>query len=251
MSNVRFSLVFLAAGSIFGQHEFTKTDAEIGARLYIANCIYCHGPDGDQVSGVNLGHGKFKRATSDNDLVQIIQKGIPGTGMPAQTMMGEPQIKTIVAYLRSLAAMPVSDLPAGGDAARGQAVFQGKGGCLNCHRVKDNGSRLGPDLSDIGGLRRVVELEKSITDPNAEILPQYRFFKLVTKDGSTVTGRILNQDTFTVELIDSRQRLLSYSKPDLREFTPVDKSPMPSFKDKLSSQEMADLVTYLVSLKGH
>ncbi len=251
MRSVRISVFFVAAGTLFAQHEFTQTDAEIGARVYIANCIYCHGPDGDQVPGVNLGRGKFKRATSDNDLVQIIQKGIPGTGMPAQTLMQEPQIRTIVAYLRSLAAAPVSDLPAGGDAARGQAVFEGKGACLNCHRVKNNGSRLGPDLSDIGALRRVVEIEKSITDPNAEILPQNRFFKVVTSDGSTVTGRILNQDTFTVELIDSRQRLLSYSKPDLREFTPVDKSPMPSYKDKLSSPEMADLVTYLVSLKGH
>jgi putative heme-binding domain-containing protein len=250
MSLAKISLSFLVAGTLFAQHEYTKTDAEIGARVYIANCIYCHGPDGDQIPGVNLSRGKFKRAVSDDDLVQIIRDGIPGTGMPAQTMP-EPQIRTIVAYLRSLAAMPSSDLPAGGDRARGQAIFEGKGGCLNCHRVKDNGSRFGPDLSDIGALRRVVELETSIANPNAEILPQNRFFKVVASDGSTVTGRILNQDTFTVELIDSRQRLLSYSKTGLREFTAIDKSPMPSYKDKLSSQEMADLVTYLVSLKGH
>jgi cytochrome c oxidase cbb3-type subunit 3 len=250
MPSVRFSLFLVAAGTLFAQHEYTQTDAEIGARLYIANCIYCHGPDGDQVPGINLGRGKFKRATSDSDLIQIIHKGIPGTGMPAQTMP-EPQIKTIVAYLRSLAAAPTSDLPAGGDAARGQTIFDGKGGCLNCHRVKDKGSRFGPDLSDIGALRRVVELENSLTDPSAEILPQNRFFKLVTSDGTTVTGRILNQDTFTVQMIDSRQRLLSFSKTDLREFTAVDKSSMPTYKKILSSPEMADLVTYLVSLKGH
>jgi len=250
MPSIRICLFFAAAGALLGQHEYTQTDAEIGGRVYVANCIYCHGPDGDQIPGINLARGKFKRAVSDDDLVQIIQKGIPGTGMPAQTMP-EPQIRTIVAYLRSLAALPPSELPAGGDAARGHAIFDGQAGCLNCHRVKDNGSRLGPDLTDIGGLRRVVDLEKSLTDPNAEILPQNRFFKVVAKDGSTITGRILNQDTFTVELIDSRQRLLSFSRPDLREFIPIDKSPMPSYKDKLSSAEMADLVTYLVSLKGH
>ena len=250
MRKVFIPLLFAGAGTLFAQHEFTKTDAQIGARSYIANCIYCHGPDGDQIPGINLGRGKFKRAVTDDDLVKIIREGIPGTGMPAQTM-DEPQIRTIVAYLRSQAAAPTSDLPAGGDSARGRVIFEGKGACLNCHRVKGSGSRLGPDLSEIGGQRRAADLERSITDPNAEILPQNRFFKVLTADGSSVTGRILNQDTFTVQLIDSRQRLLSYSRTDLREFTPVDKSIMPSYKDKFSSAEMADVVTYLVSLKGH
>jgi putative heme-binding domain-containing protein len=244
----RICAFLFAAGMLLGQH-YTQTDVEIGGRLYIANCIYCHGPDGDQVPGEDLGHGKFKRAASDEDIVQIIRKGIPGTGMPAQTMP-EPQVRTIVAYLRSLAAVPASDLPAGGDAGRGEAIFEGKGACLNCHRVKDRGSRLGPDLSDIGGLRRVVELEKALQEPGSDNQPQHRFFRLVTRDGSTVTGRILNQDTFTVQLIDSRERLLSYSKADLREFTPLN-SQMPSYKGKLTSAEMADLISYLVTLKGH
>jgi putative heme-binding domain-containing protein len=246
----RICVFFFVAGVLLGQHEYTQTDVEIGARLYIANCIYCHGPDGDQVPGVDLGHGHFKRASSDTDLIEIIRTGISGTGMPAQTNMPPAQIKTIVAYLRSLAAAPSSDLPAGGDAVRGKAILDGKGGCLACHRVKDSGSRLGPDLSDIGGLRRVGELEKSLVDPNAIVLPQHRFFRVVTRDGATVTGRILNQDTFTVQIIDSRERLLSYSKSDLREFAPLN-SPMPSYRDKLSSKEMADLISYLVSLKGH
>ncbi|HYL34434.1 MAG TPA: c-type cytochrome, partial [Bryobacteraceae bacterium] len=249
MRNARLCALILAAGPLLAQHEYTQTDADIGARLYIANCIYCHGPDGDQIPGINLGHGKFKHATTDNDIVQIIRNGIPGTGMPAQTMP-EPQVRTIVAYLRSLAAAPASDLPPGGDAARGQAIFQGKGQCLNCHRVKDAGSRLGPDLTDIGSLRRVVELEKSLLDPNASVLPQHRFFRVVARDGASVTGRILNQDTFTVQLIDTDQRLRSFSRADLREFTPLNNSPMPSYKGKLSTQELADLVSYLVSLKG-
>ncbi len=242
-------IFFAAAGALPGQHEFTQTDAQIGARLYIANCIYCHGPDGDQVPGIDLGHGKFKHAATDADIVGIIRNGIKGTGMPAQTNMPEPQVRTIVAYLRSLAADPNSALPPGSDPARGKAIFEGKGRCLECHRVKDTGSRLGPDLSDIGSLRRVVELEKTLADPNATTLPQNRFFRVAMRDGSTVTGRILNQDTFTVELIDARERLLAFQKSDLREFAPV-KSPMPSYQGQLTSQEMADLIAYLVSLKG-
>jgi len=248
MWSARLLFFLLAGGLLFGQH-YTQTDAEIGARLYIANCIYCHGPDGDQVPGVDLGHGKFKRAATDDDIVKIIQTGIPGTGMPAQRMP-EPQVRTIVAYLRSLAASPSSDLPPGGNAARGEALFEGKGQCLNCHRVKDRGSRLGPDLSEIGGQRRVVEMEKTLTDPSSDNQPQHRFVRVVTREGTTVTGRLLNQDTFTVQLIDARERLLSFPRSDLRELTPLG-AQMPSYKSKLTSAEMADLVSYLVSLKGH
>jgi putative heme-binding domain-containing protein len=249
MWRVRVCTFFAAAGALLGQREFSPFDAQTGARLYIANCIYCHGPDGDQVPGIDLGHGKFKHASTDAEIVEIIRKGIPNTGMPAQTNMPVQQVKYIVAYLRSLAADPSGALPPGADAARGKMIFESKGQCLTCHRVKDTGSRLGPDLSDIGGLRRLVEIQKTLADPQATLLPQNRFFHLVTRDGSSVTGRILNQDTFTVEMIDARERLLSFQKADLKEFVAV-KSPMPSYQGKLTSAEMADLMAYLVSLKG-
>lgn len=249
MWSVRICAFFAAAGALLGQHEYNQFDAQIGGRLYINNCIYCHGPDGDQVPGIKLGSGKFKHASSDEDLVKIIRGGIPGTGMPAQTNMPEQQVRTIVAYLRSLAEEPASDLPPGGNAARGKAIFEGKGGCLNCHRVNDAGSWLGPDLTDVGSQRRIVYMEKTLLDPASTLLPQNRFFHVVTRDGASVTGRILNQDTFSLQLIDARGRLLSYQKADLREFKSAN-SPMPSYQGKLSSQEMADLIAYMVTLKG-
>ncbi len=240
---------FATAAALPAQHEFNPFDAQIGARIYLNNCVYCHGPDGDQVPGIKLGAGKFKHASTDADIMEIIRKGIPGTGMPAQTNMPEQQVRYIVAYLRSLAAEPASDLPPGGDATRGKAIFEGKGGCLNCHRVKDRGSWIGPDLNDVGSMRRVAEMEKTLLDPNGTLLPQDRLFRAVTRDGTSVTGRILNQDTFSAQLIDGRGRLLSLQKADLREFVSVN-SPMPSYKDKLSSAEMADLIAYMVTLKG-
>ena len=121
---------------------------------------------------------------------------------------------------------------------------------MQCHRVGTAGSRVGPDLSDIGALRRNVEIERSLLEPDEEVLPQNRYYRVVTKQGETVTGRILNLDTFTVQILDSRERLVSLQRSDLREAGFVDKSPMPSYRDKLSSQELADIVTYLASLKG-
>jgi cytochrome c oxidase cbb3-type subunit 3 len=246
---VRFSLFALAAGTLLAQRSYTPGDVQDGQRLFLTNCEACHGPEGDAVPGVDLGHGKFRRASSDEDLMRIIQKGIQGTAMPPGNFTNF-QASTIVAYLRDMAeSAGRGSLPAG-DAAQGKIVFEGKGACLACHRVKGNGSRLGPDLTDIGALRRAVELERSILDPDAEILPQNRFFRVVTTDGTTTTGRLLNQDAFTVELFDASERLRSFSKSDLKEFAFVDKSPMSSYQGKLSPKELADLVSYLVSLKG-
>jgi len=116
--------------------------------------------------------------------------------------------------------------------------------------VNGNGSRVGPDLSDIGALRRTVEIERSLLEPNEEILPQNRSYRAVTKQGETITGRLLNVDTFTVQILDSKERLVSLQRSDLRESGFVNNSPMPSYRDKLSSQELADIVTYLATLKG-
>jgi putative heme-binding domain-containing protein len=247
-------LALIMAGSLAAQHElagtpYTKTDIDIGNRLYIANCIYCHGPDGDQIAGVDFTHAKFPRSRNDDDIAKILRNGIPGTGMPAQTMP-EPQLRTIVAYLRSLPAAAGQTLPAGADASRGKTLFAGKGQCVNCHRAQGVGSYFGPDLSDIGMLRRVVELDQSLSDPNAVIMPENRMFRAVTANGTTLTGRILNQDTFTVQMIDSKERLLSFQRSELKQFSPIDSSSMPSYKDKLSAAERADLVAYLMSLKG-
>jgi hypothetical protein len=73
---------------------------------------------------------------------------------------------------------------------------------------------------------------------------------VVTKDGQMITGRLLNLDSFTVLMIDSKEQLRSFEKASLRDFGILDTSPMPSYKDKLSTQELADVVSYLVSLKG-
>ena len=244
----RVFVLVLSVGAPLAAQNYSPADVEDGGRLYRANCALCHGPDGDSIAGVDLGRGNFIRASSDGDLMGIIRTGIPGTPMPP-TNYSEFQARTVVAFLRSMAAEPARAGPPG-DAARGKALFEGKSQCATCHRVKGNGSRVAPDLTQIGANRRSVELEKSILEPDAEVLPQNRSFRAVTRDGSTITGRLLNQDSFTLQLLDSKQRLVSLVKTNLREQAFLTNSPMPSFRDKLSSQELADLVSYLASLKG-
>ena len=229
------------------QHS-TAQDIDDGGRVFRNTCANCHGPDGDQVSGIDLGRNIFRRAKTDEDLVAIIRAGIAGTAMPASNMP-VAQAEQIVAYLRSVAATKRST-SALGNADRGRAVFEGAGACATCHRVNGTGGRSGPDLSNVGQLRRAVELETSLVDPGKEILYNNRTYRVVLKDGSTVTGRLLNLDSFNVLMLDSKETLRSFEKSGLRDFGFVDVSPMPSYKDKLNAQQLADIVSYLVSLKG-
>jgi len=234
------------AGAALAQHN-TAADIEDGGRVFQNNCANCHGPDGNEVAGIDLGRGQFRRTMSDQDLVQIIRTGIPGTPMPGSNFSVE-QAERVVAYLRSVAASKRSGSGLG-ITDRGKAVFEGKGACATCHRVNGSGARLGPDLTNIGQLRRAVELEASLVNPGAEILAPNRTYRVVTRDGVETRGRLLNLDSFTVQLLDTKEQLRSFVKADLKDygFAPT---PMPSYKGKLDAQEAADVVSYLVSLKG-
>jgi putative heme-binding domain-containing protein len=241
-------LQLVAFGSLLAQHSFTPIDVEDGGRLFRANCTICHGAQGDGVPGIDLMHGKFRHAKDDDDIAAIIRSGIPGTAMPPNNFTDFTAL-TIVAYLRSMAAATATTT-SGGDSGRGKAIYDGKGNCVSCHRIRGVGTRTGPDLSEIGNLRLAGELERSLTDPDAEVLPQNRHFRAVTKDGATITGTILNEDKYSVQLLDSNNRLVSLKRSNLRESAFIEKSPMPSYKDKLTHQELSDLVSYLASLKG-
>jgi cytochrome c oxidase cbb3-type subunit 3 len=253
MFRVRLLLALGTAASmgipLAAQHSFGPADIEDGGKLFRTNCVSCHGPEGTLVDGVDLGHGKFRRASTEDGVIRIIQDGIPGTAMPPNNFT-DFQAGTILAYLRSVASDGRTSMPNGGDAARGKAIFEGKGGCAGCHRVYGVGSRVGPDLSDIGALRRVAEIQLSLLDPNAEVLAQNRYYRVVTKSGETITGRLLNEDTFSIQILDTRERLLSLRRSDLRDAGFLNESPMPSYRDKLSEAERADVITYLASLKG-
>ena len=138
-------------------------------------------------------------------------------------------------------------IPAG-DSAHGKALVESSG-CFDCHRIADRGSHLGPDLTDIGGRRIPDRLRQALVAPDDEVLAENRFVRLVTREGATVTGRILNQDAISVQLINAKDELKTYMRAGLREYAIVDKGLMPSVQGKLSDQQIADIVSYLASLK--
>ena len=227
--------------------DYDSADIEYGLSVYRAQCVSCHGDSGDGIAGVDLRSGQFRRAGSDRELQALIRNGIPDTGMLAFDL-DTAEMTGIVAFLRN--PNYEADAIALGDAGRGRAIFEGQGDCLSCHRVKQRGPRGSPDLTAIGTARPPSALRRSLLDPTGTMRPIDRPVELVTDEGERVNGRRLNEDTYTVQIIDEQGRLRSFDKDRLQQFTVGTESPMPSYADQLDEQELADVLAYLVSLKG-
>jgi putative heme-binding domain-containing protein len=225
--------------------QYNQEDIARGSLLYAAQCQQCHGRNGDQISGIDLRRGVFRRSQSDEDLGQAITRGTPG-GMPPFTL-GAAELTGIIAFIR--AGFDPSTSVTLGSAASGRALFEGRGECATCHRVAGTGPRSAPDLSDIGIARAPAALDRTIRDPTAALLPINRPVRIVTSDGRTIRGRRLNEDTHTVQIIDEGERLLSLVKKELRSIEIARESSMPAYAGRLTDEEIADLVAYLLTLR--
>ena len=227
------------------QANFTATELDYaeGSALYRNRCLRCHGPDGVALEGTDI--AALSTTLSDDDLLPVIIGGIPETAM-SPTGLTAFEAGTVAAYLRFVAIDRVTE--AQGDAARGQALIEGRGGCLDCHTIEGTGGLVAPDLSDIGSRRRSGELRDSLLDPNAEVRTENRFVDARLTGGTTLRGRLLNQDSFSIQILSMDERLTAISKADLEELEFID-SPMPSFRDRLSPQELNDIVRYLMTLR--
>jgi len=229
-------------------HQYSTEDIQTGSRLYGAQCALCHGQNGDGVVGVNLARQQFRRASSDDDIRNTITTGVGAAGMPP-FRLPPAELDGLVAFIRSGFDRNATPFKVG-DAGRGKAVYDSKGACASCHRVAGKGPRTAPDLSDVGAIRQPAAIQRSLLEPSRAMLPINRPLRIVTRDGRTIRGRRVNEDTATVQLIDEGERLVSLSKSDIREFELGTASGMPSFAGKLTDEEVADLLAYLLSLKG-
>ena len=239
----------IGAQSLDRDHgQYDRADIEAGQRLYGPQCQVCHGATGDGVPGIDLRLGRFRRAVSDEDIARTISTGVPGTGMPAFALQ-PGELVGLVAFIRA-GFDPTSSAVRVGDAARGRALFAGRAECASCHRVNGRGPRVAPDLSDIGAIRTLAALQRALLQPNESLLPIHRPVSLVMKDGRTLRGRRLNEDTYTVQLIDEHENLVSVEKAQLRALRVETVSAMPSYAGRLTDEELADVIAYLVTLKG-
>jgi len=239
--------------------------AKAGEYEFRINCALCHGLGARGGGrGPDLTRAQKKHTHSDAEMFQIISSGIPGTAMPANGTNGQGvgmtdrEIWQIIAYIRSLEVKaPAKAL---GNAARGKDLFYGDANCSLCHMVEGKGGRLGPELTSIGGSRTREAIIESVRNPSRRLawglteatkeFPQeYESVTLVTGDGKQIKGVTLNEDSFTVQVMDQDEKVYLLEKDKLRSFQKSRESLMPKYNpDVLSDKGLEDIVAYLVSV---
>jgi len=218
-----------------------------GERLFHLHCAECHGLDGEGGQGPNLTRGVFRHGSSDQAIYQTIAKGVPGTPMPANSL-SDVQLKQLVSYVRALSGSERVTIP--GQPAAGEKLYAGKGGCAKCHMIRGEGGRLGPDLTSIGSLRSPSHLRASILRPDEDVAQSHWRAEAVDGSGKTYSGIRMNEDSYTIQIMDLSENLHSLDKQSLRSLK-IDrkKSWMPAYANVFSASELDDLVAYLYSLQ--
>jgi cytochrome c oxidase cbb3-type subunit III len=233
-------------------------DVATGKKLYEATCSRCHGLDAGGSDGPSL-QGAPERL-GDDAMGGIIRGGIPGTGMNGFGSLSADETGQIIGYLRTLGHTADAEI-ANGDVARGKSVYESSG-CAGCHIISGEGGGVGPELTRVGAMRGPSYLRTTLLTPGTNLpqeagamergrFTQYLFVHVVTKDGHSVDGTRVSEDSFTIVIKDSTGHFHAFKKLDVEKVEKIPgKSVMPSFKDTLSASQLDDLVAYLASLKG-
>lgn len=229
-----------------------------GAVLFRQECVFCHGVSArGGMRGPDLTTGAWSHGGSDGEVAATILGGVPGTAMPANTLTRD-EIWQIVAYLRTLQQPATAST---GDASRGQTLFFASARCASCHIVQGRGGRVGPELTTVGSARSRAYLVESIREPARYLTEnegtgepgarRYDTVTAVTNDGRTLVGVAMNEDTFTVQIMDVSERVHSVAKRDLKSLRHEDRSLMPAYGvTQLNDADLADVVAYLQTLRA-
>jgi cytochrome c oxidase cbb3-type subunit 3 len=262
------SLVALLALPLFAQDKNpfagNPQAAKAGESQFRANCAFCHGLGARGGGrGPDLTRAQKMHGSADADLFRTINQGVPGTAMPPNgaTQQGvgmtEEEIWQVITYIRSVEKKaPAAVL---GDAARGKALFYGTAVCSTCHMISGKGGRLGPDLSSTGSARATEYLVDSVRNPSRrlaqgigeamkEFSQEYVTVTVVDSSGQKFKGVVLNEDSFTLQMMDMREQLHLFEKGKLRSLEETRESLMPAYDEKmLPEKDLQDIVAYMLA----
>ena len=241
--------------------------AKLGEFEFRANCAFCHGLGARGGGrGPDLTRAQKKHGNSDADLFRTINEGVPGTAMPPNgaTQQGvgmtAEEIWQVISYIRSV-QVKTSAAPTG-NAAHGKELFTGSAACATCHMIEGKGGRLGPDLTATGSSRSVDYIVDSVRNPSRrlaqgiseamkEFSQEYESVTVVDDRGQKFQGVVLNEDNFTLQMLDTREQLHLFEKDKLRSVDKSRESLMPKYDEKmLPEKDLQDVVAYLLSLGG-
>lgn len=239
--------------------------AQLGESQFRANCAFCHGLGAHGGGrGPDLTRAQKRHGSADADLFRTINEGVPGTAMPPNgaTQQGvgmtEEEIWQVISYIRSVEKK--SDAVSIGNAVHGKEIFYGAGGCAACHMIQGKGGRLGPDLSTTGSSRSTDYIVESVRKPSRrlaqgiseamkEFSQEYETVKVESADGQKFMGVVLNEDRFTLQMMDTQEQLHLFEKEKLRSMEKSRESLMPTYDQKtLSDKDLQDLIAYLLEV---
>jgi len=172
--------------------------------------------------------------------------------------MTDEEIWQIITYIRSQEGK--APAKAMGNAVHGKDLFYGDANCSLCHMVEGKGGRLGPELTAVGGSRTREAIIDSVRNPSRRLawglsestkeFPQeYESVTVVTAEGKEIKGVTLNEDSFSVQIMDANEQIHLLEKSRLRSFHKSRESAMPKYgADVLSDKDLEDIVAYLISV---
>jgi putative heme-binding domain-containing protein len=238
---------------------------KLGESQFRANCAFCHGLGARGGGrGPDLTRAQKRHGNADGDLFRTINEGVPGTAMPPNgaTQQGvgmtEEEIWQVISYIRSVQAKAPAQVV--GNPAHGKELFYGGAACSTCHMIQGKGGRLGPDLSTTGSARSTEYLVESVRSPSRrlaqgiseamkEFSQEYETVTVVRTDGTKLLGVVLNEDNFTLQMMDTREQLHLLEKDKLRSYEKSRESLMPAYDQKmLSDKDLQDLIAYLLAV---
>ena len=238
--------------------------SKLGEFQFRSNCAFCHGLGARGGGrGPDLTRAQKRHGNSDTELFRTINEGVPGTAMPPNgaTQQGvgmtDTEIWQVIAYIRSVQVKAPAQAP--GDAVHGKQLFYGTAACSTCHMIEGKGGRLGPDLTTTGSARATDYLVDSVRYPSRrlaqgiseamkEFSQEYETVKVETADGQKFVGVVLNEDHFTLQMLDLGEQLHLFEKDKLRSYEKSRESLMPAYDQKmLSDKDLQDILAYLLS----
>ena len=241
--------------------------AKVGESQFRANCAFCHGLGAKGGGrGPDLGRTPKKHGDADADIFKTINEGVPGTAMPpngATTQgvgMTEEEIWQVITYIRSVEKKSTATNT--GNATHGKELFYGSAACATCHMINGKGGRLGPDLTGAATARSTEYLVDSLRMPSKRLAlglseamkdfsQEYETVTVVAADGTKYQGVTLNEDSFTVQMLDLREQVHLFEKASLRSFEKTRESLMPAYDEKaLPEKDLQDLLAFLASVSA-
>ncbi|HEV2731686.1 MAG TPA: c-type cytochrome [Terriglobales bacterium] len=239
--------------------------AKAGEFEFRINCAFCHGLGARGGGrGPDLTRAQKRHGSSDAEMFQNISNGIAGTAMPANGTNGQgvgmtdEEIWQIITYLRSIEVKAPSQ-PIG-NAIHGKQLFYGDANCSLCHMVEGKGGHVGPDLSGVGMSRTMEALIESVrspsqklawglTEPTKEFAQEYETVTVVMPDGKQIKGVTLNEDNFSLQMMDTNDQIHLLEKDKMRSIKKSRESLMPVYDSTtLSDKDLHDIIAYLLSV---